>query len=218
MATPPPSDRLRSFRGDAGLPISCSMRRNCHPSQRDHLPGLLIAQVNAHVEVTLRSYRPRTVYSRPSLAGFEFPRGRDLVIEAKSSPDLRLPAATIPSANPGEQKLVRSGLRRCSVNRYPVDGHASSIVPTDLEVHGMKPDFERAICGSRTRPVCLFLAYFPHQEPASWDQLRQLQATRKSLAEGRISSNQQLQARGSKTQQITSVSAVNRRVVGSSPT
>ena len=65
---------------------------------------------------------------------------------------------------------------------------------------------------------CLFLAYPAHQQPATRGQTQQLQATRNSLAGRRISSNQQLEATGGKTQQMASVSAVNRRVVGSSPT
>jgi hypothetical protein len=70
------------------------------------------------------------------------------------------------------------------------------------------------LMGSKLRAVGLFLAYLAHQQPATLDMPRQTRATCKSLMERRICSNQQLKARGSKTRQITSGSAVNRRVVG----
>ena len=69
----------------------------------------------------------------------------------------------------------------------------------------------------RVPEVCLFLAYSAHQQPATSDKQKQVRETRKLLVERRIGSNQQLKARRGKTRQMTSVSAVNRRVIGSSP-
>ena len=66
--------------------------------------------------------------------------------------------------------------------------------------------------------VCLFLAYFVHQQPATLRIPSQLQATGKLLEGRRLSSSWQPRASSGSERHKGSDSAVNRRVVGSSPT
>ena len=111
----------------------------------------------------------------------------------------------------------RTGRTSCTV-RLPIP--ACSVATRD------KADIPRISARSwpirrRTeRPTqpCLFLAYPAHQQPATLHTQEQMRATRKSVGERRIGSNQQMEASRRKREQSTSVSAVNRRVVGSSPT
>ena len=51
---------------------------------------------------------------------------------------------------------------------------------------------------NRPKKLCLFLAYFVHQQPAAPDSPKQHQAARKFLAERRLGSNQQVAARAGK--------------------